>query len=120
MYTIAKTFAFSAAHHLTGLPEGHPCATMHGHNYEVELELRAVKLDATGFVVDYRALDRVKQFIDSTFDHKLLNAVLPKMNPTAENLAELLFWIVRDEYGFGELSAVRVRETPKTVAEFRP
>src|SRR5215468_9371730 len=34
-YTISKFFEFSAAHHLTGLPDDHPCSRVHGHNYVV-------------------------------------------------------------------------------------
>ena len=39
MYTIAKRFAFSASHTIGGLPPEHPCARLHGHNYEVEVIL---------------------------------------------------------------------------------
>ena len=41
MYTITKRFAFSASHIIGGLPNGHPCARLHGHNYEVEVVLQA-------------------------------------------------------------------------------
>ncbi len=37
MYTIAKCFTFSASHIIGGLPAHHPCAQLHGHNYEVEV-----------------------------------------------------------------------------------
>lgn len=33
MTDIAKGFHFSASHQLYRLPEEHPCARMHGHNY---------------------------------------------------------------------------------------
>jgi 6-pyruvoyl-tetrahydropterin synthase len=39
-YTISKEFAFSAAHHLNGLPPSHPCSRVHGHNYVVRVVLR--------------------------------------------------------------------------------
>ncbi len=41
MYTIAKRFTFSASHVIGGLPEEHPCARLHGHNYEVEVVLQS-------------------------------------------------------------------------------
>jgi P-type Ca2+ transporter type 2C len=41
MYTIAKRFAFSASHVIGGLPADHPCARLHGHNYEVEVVLQS-------------------------------------------------------------------------------
>jgi 6-pyruvoyltetrahydropterin/6-carboxytetrahydropterin synthase len=56
MYTIAKTFYFSASHVIGGLPPEHPCSRLHGHNYEVEVILQAAALDNVGFVRDYREL----------------------------------------------------------------
>lgn len=69
MYTIAKTFAFSASHIIAGLPPEHPCGRLHGHNYEVEVILQAVALDGVGFVRDYRELSTLKDFLDATVDH---------------------------------------------------
>lgn len=116
---ITKRFDFSASHQLSGLYEGHQCARLHGHNYVVELELSASveNLTSTGFVRDYGDLSTFKTWIDKTMDHQHLNDLLPS-NPTAENLAIWLHdqWV--DE--FPELTAVRVSETPKTWAEYRP
>ena len=66
MYTIAKRFTFSASHIIGGLPADHPCARLHGHNYEVEVILQSATLDAVGFVRDYHELSAVKDFIDAT------------------------------------------------------
>ena len=52
MYRISKEFSFSASHRLLGLPDGHPCARLHGHNYRVEVELSAADLNRYGFVRD--------------------------------------------------------------------
>lgn len=143
-YTIAKEFAFSASHVLDGLPEGHQCGRLHGHNYVVELELTADRVDDRGFVLDYGDLAPFKGLVDTFLDHRHLNDVLTDgLNPTAENLAEWLHAAANDvlgisaahragveQLGKGELpdlaarnvkvAAVRVRETPKTVAEYRP
>ena len=122
MFRICKRFEFSASHQLTHLAEAHPdhqCARLHGHNYVVELELAAPKLDANGFVVDYGALKVFGQWIDATLDHRHLNDVLASSHATtAENLARGIFnvWAERLAY----LVAVRVSETPKTWAEYRP
>ena len=117
MYTISKEFAFSAAHTLNGLPADHPCSRLHGHNYVIIVELSSVKLDHVGFVTDYRKLDPVKQYIDTNLDHKNLNDVL-EFNPTAENIAKYLFKIFTKT--FPQLSAVSVKETPKTLARYTP
>src|SRR5260370_17896326 len=41
MYIIAKRLTFSASHVIGGLPAHHPLAHLHGHNYEVAVELPA-------------------------------------------------------------------------------
>lgn len=119
MLTISKEFGFSASHILDSLPSWHPCARMHGHNYVVILELSAREQDLTpdGFVRDFRDLDDFKKWLDEKVDHRHLNDVMP-VPPTSENLAIWLHgaWCER----YPELTAVRVSETPKTWAVFRP
>jgi 6-pyruvoyltetrahydropterin/6-carboxytetrahydropterin synthase len=113
MYKISKQFSFSASHILKGVPEGHPCARLHGHNYVVTVHLKAKELDETGFVKDYRALQFIKEYIDNNFDHRHLNDILP-FNPTAENIARHIFDLFKGE--IKELYAVEISETPKTSA----
>lgn len=121
-FTIAKQFAFSASHALTAVPEGHKCRRTHGHNYEVEIICAAEEVDARGMVVDYFDLDPVKHFIDETVDHRHLNDVVPG-EPTAERLA---WWLYESLKGAltpdvtSRIVAVRVYETPRTWAEYRP
>lgn len=118
MYFISKRFGFSASHVLHGLPNGHPCSRLHGHNYEVEVVFRAPGLDAVGFVLDYRELDRFKQWLDRSLDHRHLNDVMGE-NPTAENLAALLYKTVTNLFPTTHLAGVRVKETDKTMATFQ-
>ncbi len=121
-YTIAKRFSFSASHCLTAVPDDHKCRRLHGHNYEVEVLCAADALDERGMVVDYFELDGVKRFIDDTIDHRHLNDILPG-EPTAEHLAawlhESLGAVLPAEVA-GRIVAIRVHETPKTWAEYRP
>ncbi len=118
MYRISKQFHFSASHQLKGLTEDHPCARLHGHNYIVEVELAAEVLNAQGFVRDYRELADLKLYIDEKLDHRHLNDVLGDDQVTAEHLARHFYdWC---KARFSETSAVRVSETPKTWAEYRP
>ncbi len=116
-YQIAKAFSFSASHHLAGLPDGHPCARLHGHKYRVEIVLEADTLDATGFVVDYGALRPAITAITDACDHRHLNEVVDG-SPTAEHLARWIF--DRTAPLHPELAAVRVSETEGTWAEYRP
>jgi 6-pyruvoyltetrahydropterin/6-carboxytetrahydropterin synthase len=120
MLTIQKEFGFSASHVLDHLPMGHPCSRLHGHNYLVSLELSAheQKLNKAGFVRDYRELDRFKRWIDEVLDHRHLNEVMEGTNPSAELIACWIFQQWCDD--LPELTAVRIYETPKTWAEYRP
>jgi 6-pyruvoyltetrahydropterin/6-carboxytetrahydropterin synthase len=119
-YRITKQFHFSASHRLDGLPAEHPCGRLHGHNYLVELVLSAAAdgLDATGFVRDYGDLSPFRRWLDDEVDHRHLNDLLDDRNPSAENLARWLFERWRPDYP--ELSSVRISETAKTWAEYRP
>lgn len=118
MYTIKKEFHFSASHQLKQMPDGHPCARLHGHNYVVVLELRGEQLNPYGFVRDYLELKPFKDYIDDTLDHRHLNEVLGDACTTAERLARHLYDWARARWS--EVSAVSVSETPKTWAEYRP
>ena len=119
MYTISKGFQFSAGHHLEGLPEEHPCTRPHGHNYEVIVILESDLLNENGFVLDYRELKSVKDYLDQVFDHRYLNDFLP-FNPTAENIAKHLYYQFNALIGSHLLKAVKVKETPKTEATYEP
>lgn len=121
-HTIAKSFRFSASHQLDGLGDHHRCARLHGHNYVVDLEVATEVLDANGMVVDYGRLDVFGEFIANVLDHLHLNDVVG-FNPTAEQLAKFL----HDEASRmmrpvtdARVVSVRVRETDRTVAEYRP
>lgn len=117
MYRIAKEFHFSASHQLSHLAADHPCARLHGHNYVVVVELAAAELNADGFVRDYLELSALKAYIDDHFDHRHLNEVLEGPT-TAEAMARHFHDWARARWP--EVVAVRVSETPKTWAEFRP
>jgi 6-pyruvoyltetrahydropterin/6-carboxytetrahydropterin synthase len=119
MYRISKQFEFSAAHHLPYLPAEHPCSRPHGHNYVVEIVLEADEIGAEGFVEDYRALGDVKAFLDSEWDHRDLNVVGAAPYRTT---AEMLAWFLYDRFheAHPALAEVRVSETTKTWASYRP
>ena len=122
MYTITKQFSFEAAHHLNGLPMHHQCSRQHGHSYRVEVELQSKKLDPTGFVRDYGDLDELAALLKLNYDHRDLNEIAPYstegIQTSAENIARALYeWC---KVLWPEVSAVRVSETVKSWAEYRP
>jgi 6-pyruvoyltetrahydropterin/6-carboxytetrahydropterin synthase len=121
-YTIGKQFGFSASHCLPGLPAGHKCGRLHGHNYEVEVVVTADVLTGPGFVTDFGDLAPVRTYLDATFDHRDLNEALD-VPPTSENLAaHLAVWFVAhvEPQIPGRLVSVRVSETDSTWAQYTP
>jgi 6-pyruvoyltetrahydropterin/6-carboxytetrahydropterin synthase len=128
-FTISKDFTFSAAHQLHGLSEDHPCSRMHGHNYTVCVGISATHVDDIGFVIDYRELGVIKEYIDGQLDHRILNEVFT-FNPTAENMAKFFYDIVMngdvgerlgEKYdGLADFAVeVSVSETEKTWATYK-
>ena len=118
MYTISKEFHFSAAHRLLTLAADHPCYRLHGHNYVVTLELKSAGVNPNGFVLDFRELAPLKTYIDDNFDHQYLNDVMGDVQTTSEHLAKHFYdWA---QAKWPQVSAVRVAETQKTWAEYRP
>jgi 6-pyruvoyltetrahydropterin/6-carboxytetrahydropterin synthase len=113
-YMISKTFEFAAAHHLDGLPATHKCARVHGHNYQVQVQVYG-ELDVVGFVIDYAELGFLGDFLRDRWDHRDLNELLD-VNPTAEHLAKLLLDVVRERIGGALEVTVGVSETPKVWA----
>lgn len=91
IYTLQSHVTFAAAHQLRGY-QGN-CARLHGHNYRVEVEMKAEKLDEIGFVVDVREIRRAAQEVAEGLDHHFINEISPfdEVNPTAENLARYFF-----------------------------
>ena len=122
MYSITKTFTFSASHQLYGLAPDHRCGRIHGHNYTAEILLAASELDSRGFVVEFGELAPIRRYIDSVLDHRHLNDVLPSQ-PSSENLARHLYdWCATnlDKPIVARLRAVRVSETASTSATYQP
>lgn len=115
MYIIRKQFHFSASHRLDTMPEDHPCHRLHGHNYVVELVLKAAEVSPNGFVVDYLELRPFKKFLDESLDHRHLNDVFD-FPTSAENIAFYLYQWAKSQWP--QIAAVRVSETPRTWAEY--
>ncbi len=108
-YRIRKEFQFESSHQLFGLPAGHRCMGLHGHNYRATITLVGRSLDDAGMVLDYDVINRVQ----AQLDHKHLNEVLKPLNPTAENVARWIFEqvnqiLLQDDESEGEVEVERV------------
>ena len=77
---------FSAAHFLREY-QGQ-CEKVHGHTFQVEVEIEVSELDKTGLGIDFVVIK--KRLASLLPDHKLLNDIF-EFNPSAENLAHRLF-----------------------------
>ena len=92
--TVFALFTMEAAHRLENVPEGHKCRRLHGHTYEVRVEVYGAVRDELGWVVDYAAIEKVwRERVHARLDHQNLNDVLPELkgNTTSELLAD---WIL--------------------------
>ncbi|MDD5205933.1 MAG: 6-carboxytetrahydropterin synthase QueD [Desulfobacterales bacterium] len=113
---------FNAAHFLRGYRG--KCAALHGHRWEVEATLFAKSLDQSGMVCDFEKFKKVLQRIVDTFDHGCLNEIEPfdRLNPTAENIARILFERLKKAFQRKPLwiKKVRVWESPEAWAVYAP
>lgn len=90
-YLLKTHVHFAAAHRLRGYQGD--CEQLHGHNYKLELEVRATALDELGMAVDFRQIRALAREVVATIDHRFLNEIPPfdEVNPTAENIAAYLY-----------------------------
>ena len=84
-------FVFQSAHWLPGVPEGHKCRNLHGHEYRLKVSIDGLIDAKTGFVIDYTDVRHiVDEHVISVVDHKCLNEIEGLENPSAENIS---IWI---------------------------
>lgn len=71
----------------------------HGHNYELIVKVTGETDPATGYVIDLKLLsDLIRKEVIERFDHKNLNldtAEFKSLNPTAENIAVVIYHLLR-------------------------
>jgi 6-pyruvoyltetrahydropterin/6-carboxytetrahydropterin synthase len=84
---IAYRFGFDAAHRFENHPPGHPYHGVHGHSFQVEVAVRGKPDPASGFIVDFGAVEKVCAEVRSALDHRMLNEVKGLDRPSLENLA---------------------------------
>jgi len=108
--TVCRKEQFNAAHRLfnPGWPDeknerifgkcNNP--NFHGHNYELIVKLSGEPDPDTGYVYDLKKLsDLIKKYVLDKIDHKNLNLDVKEfkdLNPTAENIAVVIYNILRE------------------------
>lgn len=130
MVELTQSFEFSASHrlHVPALsdednrrifgkcnnPRGH------GHNYQLEVTIADSGNPVPGLPLpEFEA--RVKRAVIDRLDHKHLNEDVPefaKVNPSVENIAQVVWGLLGDQLRPAKLRRVRVWETAKTYAEY--
>lgn len=94
----------------------------HGHNYELEIKVVGKPDPDTGYVMDLKELgDLVKREVHSRFDHKNLNLdteEFKNLNPTAENIAMVIYDLLRPHIRKKLGLQVRLYETPRNFVEY--
>lgn len=139
MFKVSKSFQFDAAHRL--LNYSGKCSNLHGHTYRVVVTVGCMGIGAasapSGMVVDFTTLSNtLGSWIDQELDHAVLlhnddftlrgfldmermRYFLMGGNPTAENIADLLFNKAHSYYAAYEgvqVCSVDVYETPTSCA----
>ncbi len=94
----------------------------HGHNYELEVKVVGEPDKETGFVMDMKKLsDLIKAEVHSRFDHKNLNLDTEEfkgINPTAENIAIVIYELLRKKIDNNLDLQIRLYETPRNFVEY--
>ncbi len=94
----------------------------HGHNYELEVKVVGNVDEKTGFVMDLKKLsDVVQEQVLEKFDHKNLNLdteEFKNLNPTAENIAVVIYNLLRPHLDASLELTIRLHETPRNFVEY--
>lgn len=94
----------------------------HGHNYELVVKLIGEPDVQTGYVMDMKVLSElVQQNVLERFDHKNLNldtVEFKNVNPSAENIAIVIYNILREKIDMKFDLQIRLYETERNFVEY--
>ena len=94
----------------------------HGHNYELIVTLTGEPNAETGFVYDLKVLSTIiKEHVLNHFDHKNLNldtSYFKTLNPTAENIAIVIWRILRQQIDTQFDLKIKLYETERNFVEY--
>lgn len=94
----------------------------HGHNYELEVKVTGEIDPETGYVVDMKVLsDIIKSNILDRFDHRNLNldtSEFKTLNPTAENIAVVIYQLLREKIETSLDVKIKLYETERNYVEY--
>lgn len=94
----------------------------HGHNYELVVTLVGDIDHETGYVYDMKLLsDLIQEHVIKLFDHKNLNldtSYFKTLNPTAENIAVVIWKILRQQIDSQYELKIKLYETERNCVEY--
>ena len=94
----------------------------HGHNYELIVTVVGTPDPATGYVFDMKVLSEIiKEHVLTHFDHKNLNldtSYFKNLNPSAENIAVVIWRILRQQIDNQYDLKVKLYETERNFVEY--
>lgn len=94
----------------------------HGHNYDLEVKVIGEVEPKTGYVIDMKVLkDIMEEHVLQRFDHKNLNldtAEFRDLNPTAENIAIVIYDLLRAQLPEKFDLYIKLFETERNYVEY--
>lgn len=94
----------------------------HGHNYELIVKIIGKVDQSTGYVIDMKTLsDLIQTHVVEIFDHKNLNQdceAFKDLNPTAENIAIVIYNIMRPLIDASMIIQIKLYETPRNFVKY--
>lgn len=94
----------------------------HGHNYELVVSVTGEPEAETGYVYDMKVLsDLIREHVLAKFDHKNLNLdseYFKDLNPTAENIAVVIWQILREKIDRKLELKITLYETERNFVEY--
>ena len=135
MFRVTREIEFCYGHRL--LNYAGKCRYLHGHNGIAIITIEGPNLDDRGMLVDFSDIkSAVSTWIDDNLDHRMLlhrdDPVVPTLqemgeplylldqNPTAENIARLIYEQSAKLKLPVPIVEVKLWETPKCFAAYRP
>ena len=94
---------------MPNVPEGHKCARLHGHSFQVRISIEGPVGEQSGWVMDFGDIKAAFAPIYAQLDHHYLNDIEGLENPTSENLAAWIWQKLKP--ALPQLSSVRIKET---------
>jgi 6-pyruvoyltetrahydropterin/6-carboxytetrahydropterin synthase len=94
----------------------------HGHNYELIATVTGQIDEETGYLYDTKILrDIIREEVEERFDHMNLNLDCPEfknLNPTAENIAVVIWNLIRKKLDNTLSLNIKLYETERNFVEY--